>query len=160
MGLEIERKFLIKNEDWRKEAGEGVPYIQGYVFNMDEKILRVRIAGDEGFITIKGLTELSTSIARLEYEYPIPIEDAKEILGKLCSEGKVEKLRYKIPYKGFTWEVDEFLGSNKGLFLAEVELEKENNIVSLPSWIGEEVTSDIRYTNAYLAKSNKIKDKD
>lgn len=154
MALEIERKFLVKNDEWRKEAGEGVSYLQGYVFNVDEKVLRVRIAGHEAFITIKGMTENKASIARLEYEYQIPVSDAKEMMEKLCSEGKIEKVRYKIPYKGFTWEVDEFQGNNKGLILAEVELEKENNFVSLPSWIGEEVTSDIRYTNAFLAKNN------
>jgi len=154
MALEIERKFLIKNDDWRKSAGEGVPYVQGYIFNVDEKVLRIRIAGDEAFVTIKGLTEVKESIARLEYEYSIPMQDAKEMLERLCSEGKVEKLRYKIPYKGFVWEVDEFKGNNQGLIIAEVELEKETNFVSLPSWVGDEVTSDIRYNNSFLAKNN------
>lgn len=146
MGTEIEKKFLVINEDWR-DLAEGKQYCQGYLAAEDGKTVRVRIIGDKGFLTIKGRTIGET---RLEFEYEIPLEDARELLRELCRKPLIEKTRYKIPFKGFIWEVDEFAGENRGLIFAEIELKYEGEIFSQPHWIGKEVTGDSRYYNANL----------
>jgi adenylate cyclase len=147
MGREIERKFLVRGDGWRPGA-RTVFYRQGYLLAEAGRTIRVRVQGDQAFLTIKGRTE---TIARLEYEYPIPVADAHEMLERLCRQPFVEKYRSTIEHAGMTWEVDEFLGENQGLIVAEVELESEDQVVERPEWVGEEVTHDPRYLNANLA---------
>ena len=146
MKVEIERKFLVRGDSWRALA-TGVPFRQGYLQTRPCTV-RVRIEGVRGVLTIKGHRQ---GIARDEYEYPIPFEDAERMLDTLIQTGIVEKNRYTIPYEGFLWEVDEFLGDNAGLVVAEIELEDEAQPFSRPEWVGEEITSDHRYTNAALS---------
>jgi CYTH domain-containing protein len=149
MAIEIERKFLVKSDDWRRDA-VGVAYRQGYLSTERGRTVRVRIGGDKAFITVKGP---AGNAARDEFEYPIPLEDAEQILDRLCHRPLIEKLRYKIPGKGVTWEVDEFQGENAGLIIAEVELQRADQPVKLPAWIGREVTEDSRYANASLVRN-------
>ncbi|MET3137099.1 adenylate cyclase [Undibacterium sp. GrIS 1.2] len=148
MGIEIERKFLVTNTDW-KQQGQGVHLCQGYICSDPGRIVRVRVEGEQAMLTIKGKTE---GISRGEWEYPIPVQEARELLSGLCAQPLIEKYRYRILYQGFTWEVDEFLGDNAGLIVAEVELESESQAFSRPAWLGEEVSHDHRYANANLLK--------
>lgn len=149
MGIEIERKFLVKKELWQAlEKPEGTHYRQGYLMNSDDRVVRVRIAGDQGFLTIKGASE---GISRREYEYEIPKADAVDMLDRFRPEG-TEKIRYCIPEdSGLVWEVDEFLGANEGLIVAEIELVAEEQSFTKPEWIDQEVTYDERYANSNLA---------
>jgi CYTH domain-containing protein len=149
MGKEIEKKFLILNNDWRHLA-TGEPYCQGYLNSEKERTVRVRTIGDRGILTIKGPNLGGT---RLEYEYDIPFDEAREMLHELCRKPLIEKTRYKIPFKGFIWEVDEFKGENSGLIFAEIELQHEGQEFAKPPWIGKEVTDDSRYYNANLVKN-------
>jgi adenylate cyclase len=146
MPIEIERKFLITGDDWRG-LGQGTHYRQGYLSVEPGRSVRVRLAGDGAWLTIKGRTE---GMARAEYEYPIPAAEAAEMLDTLCIQPLIEKVRYRIEHAGHTWEVDEFSGDNAGLVLAEVELAAPDEAVELPAWIGREVTDDARYYNASL----------
>lgn len=146
MPKEIERKFLVTNDSWRHSA-EGVFYRQGYFPTEDKITIRVRTAGNNGYLTIKGAR---TGSVRSEYEYEIPFEEAEEMLKLLCRKPLIEKRRFKLEFEGHVWEIDEFEGENKGLILAEVELASEDESIQLPEWIGEEVTDDYRYYNAYL----------
>ncbi len=150
MGTETERKFLVVSGEWRKNA-KGTLYVQGYISTEKDRTVRVRIAGEEGFITIKGAPDAS-GISRSEFEYKIPKADAQQMLDTLCHGTKVEKTRYKIPFAGLTWEVDEFKGANAGLIVAEVELPSADHPVTLPPWAGAEVSHDGRYANASLSK--------
>lgn len=149
MPLEIERKFLVVGDAWRS-LGEGTLYRQGYLASEPRRTVRVRIAGEQAFLTIKGASE---GISRSEYEYPIPLDHANEMLDHLCDRPLIEKTRHKIPYGGWLWEVDEFWGDNEGLIMAEVELPDDRQEVTLPVWIGEEVSHDPRYYNSSLAKN-------
>ena len=146
MAKEIERKFLVSGEDWRALA-RGTRYRQGYLSTVKERTVRVRTIDDKGFLTVKGI---SVGATRSEYEYEIPAADADEMLNALCEKPIIEKNRYKIPLGGITWEVDEFLGVNDGLIVAEVELQSEDQSFPKPAWIGEDVTDDPRYFNANL----------
>ncbi len=146
MNIEIERKYLLRNEDWRGLA-KGVYYKQAYLNERGGNTVRVRIEGNKAKLTIKGKAK---NISRVEIEYDIPMVDA-EALFSLAKTPCVEKYRHKIPYKGNVWEVDEFLGENKGLVVAEIELKSEEQAFEKPDWIGEEVTHDKRYTNSNLA---------
>ena len=146
MAKEIERKFLVRNESF-KLFSTGVIYRQGYLNRDKERTVRVRVAGENAFITIKGLTD---GIERLEFEYPIPLADANEMLATLCVKPLIEKLRYKIMSDGHLWEVDEFIGDNEGLTVAEVELETPDEPVVIPDWVGQEVTGDLMYFNSNL----------
>ena len=146
MGKEIERKFLVKNDSWRGQV-DGKRYRQGYLSTVKERTVRVRTAGDKGFLTIKGIT---VGASRSEYEYEIPVADANEMLYQLCEQPLIEKIRYRISHTGLVWEVDEFEGENRGLITAEIELKDEHQSVTLPAWIGEEVTGDPQYFNANL----------
>jgi len=148
MIMEIERKFLVKGDSWR-ESAVGLFYRQGYLALSQERVVRVRTTGGRGFLTIKGATK---GISRPEYEYEIPVQDANEMLENLCERPLIEKKRYKIMHKGLIWEIDEFMAENRGLILAEVELSDENQEISAPEWIGEEVSEDSRYYNACLVK--------
>lgn len=147
MAVEIERKFLVKNDQWRGLA-QGHLYRQGYIPTQDYTTVRVRIIGDQSYVTIKGK---NTGMSRLEFEYEIPLADADQMLTNLCSPPLIEKYRYCIEFAGKIWEVDEFLGENQGLTLAEIELSREDESVELPDWVGEEVTGDRRYYNVNLA---------
>ncbi len=148
MPTEIERKFLVKGDEWRTLA-TGTVYRQGYLSTKKGCTVRVRLVGDRGYLTIKGSTK---GISRAEYEYPIPAQDAQEMLDNLCEPPLIEKTRYKIEFAGLTWEVDEFAGENQGLIVAEVELTDENQTIQLPDWIGKEVSDDPRYYNVNLTQ--------
>ena len=148
MAKEIERKFLVKGDEWRS-LGTGILYRQGYIPTSGKQTVRIRIIGDTGYLTIKGAT---VGRSRMEFEYPIPLQDAQEMLDNLCTPPLIEKKRYKIQQGDLVWEVDEFMGENEGLIIAEVELQAENQQIDLPDWIDKEVT-DPKYYNANLAKN-------
>ncbi|MDR6945117.1 CYTH domain-containing protein [Mucilaginibacter pocheonensis] len=149
MGVEIERKFLVDHEKWHQlEKPAGVHYQQGYILNDNNRTVRVRITDTQGYITLKGSG--TSHMSRAEYEYEIPLKDGRELLKEFTKNG-TEKTRYRIPYDGFTWEVDEFLGDNKGLIVAEIELEDEHDEFEKPYWVTKEVTDDARYFNSNLA---------
>ena len=149
MGIEIERKFLLKSDRWRS-LGDRIFYQQGYLLIDKSRTVRIRTIKEKGFVTIKGA---ATGYSRSEFEYEIPIEDAKLILNILCEKPLIEKYRTKIEINEITWEVDEFVGENDGLVIAEVELKDENQIIVLPDWIGEEVSGNPIYNNSYLVKN-------
>jgi len=146
MGIEIERKFLI-DENKLPSLQNGYVIKQGYIQTVDHTTVRVRIRDKEAFLTIKGKSEGAT---RLEFEYPIPLHDANDVINKLCQKSLIDKTRYLVEHEGHTWEVDIFEGNNKGLIIAEIELKSENESFNLPSWVTEEVTNDIRYFNSNL----------
>lgn len=147
MPLEIERKFLIANEGWRAHAGPGIPMRQGYVANTPQASVRVRLEGSEARLNIKSATR---GVSRLEFEYLIPPEEAREMLERLCTRPQVEKTRYPVRHAGHHWEVDVFEGANAGLVVAELELEQPDEPFERPSWVGAEVTDDLRYYNVSL----------
>lgn len=148
MPIEIERKFLVDHAKWKTiQKGEGTLYEQGYMMIEQGKTIRVRLAGEQGFLTIKGKT---TGLSRPEFEYEIPQTEAKELLNHFCLS-KILKRRYEIEHAGHLWEVDEFLGENEGLIVAEIELKDENETFELPTWIAQEVSHDKKYTNASLS---------
>lgn len=149
MAREIERKFLVDPERWRPGPAGGVRMRQGYLSLDPARIVRVRRAGDRGALTIKGKT---VGIARSEYEYPIPAEDADALLDELCHRPLIDKIRYREWWRGHLWEVDVFDGENFGLVVAEVELKSADESVDLPPWAGREVSADPRYTNASLSR--------
>lgn len=146
MGVEIERKFLVLDERWRT-LGVGVSMRQGYLSPHPERVVRVRIEGAAAMLTIKGR---SVGASRGEWEYPIPLADAEQLLASLCEQPLIEKKRYRIEHEGMLWEIDEFFGENVGLVVAEIELEAEDQPFSRPDWLGAEVTDDARYFNANL----------
>ena len=146
MGLEIEKKFLVKGDSWRS-LGKASPYRQGYLSSEKERTVRVRTIEDKAYLTIKGI---SRGAVRSEWEYEIPYEDALTMLEQVCETPLIEKVRHKIEYEGLIWEVDEFSGENEGLIVAEVELQSEEQTFDKPEWIGPDVTEDPRYFNANL----------
>ena len=146
MGVEIERKYLLANVDWRTQ-GTIVKMRQGYISRTSQGNVRVRIADTTGYITIKGSTK---GISRLEYEYEIPLKDAEELLTNLCEKPLIEKNRHLIKQGNQTWEVDEFFGENLGLVVAEIELQSEDEEIDKPDWLGQEVTGIKKYYNASL----------
>lgn len=148
MPQEIERKFLVKDDRYKRE-GQCVSIRQGFLSTEKERVIRVRVSGEKAYLTIKGI---SKGAARAEFEYEIPMQDAHFMLDNLCQKPLIEKTRYKVNYKGFTWEVDEFLGDNAGLVIAEIELPSEDAVFEMPDWLGEEVTGDARYYNANLVE--------
>jgi CYTH domain-containing protein len=149
MSIEIERKFLVKGDQWRK-GGNGELYRQGYLSTEIERTVRIRTIGKSGLLTIKGKTQ---NIQRDEFEYEIPFADAKFMLDLLCKQPLIEKTRYKISQNDLVWEIDEFWGENEGLILAEVELDDANSTIIIPDWIGIEVTENPAYYNANLVKN-------
>ncbi|NJO67802.1 MAG: CYTH domain-containing protein [Rhodospirillales bacterium] len=148
MAVETERKFLVNGDDWRELATPRVMK-QGYLSDDKRLAVRVRIAGDSAYLTVKGA---KSGLSRLEYEYPIPVADADELLDTLCQRPLIEKIRHTLIHQGTEWVVDEFLGENEGLIVAEVELDSEDQQVPLPGWAGQEVTDDTRYLNVNLVK--------
>lgn len=147
MGVEIEKKFLVNHDEWErlvKPSGEF--YRQGYLLTDPNKTIRVRQTTDKGFLTIKGI---SVGATRAEYEYEIPVEEAKELLDQF-SVAELSKIRYKIALDDHIWEVDVFFGKNEGLIVAEIELSTEDENFSIPGWIDREVTGEERYYNSNL----------
>jgi adenylate cyclase len=145
MAVEIERKFLVIGQPWQQTPG--VQYRQGYLNRDKARTVRVRVAGDAAFLTIKGV---SVGATRAEFEYPIPLADAEALLA-LCDGPLIEKTRYLLDHAGTCWELDVFAGDNAGLVVAEVELASEDQAFARPDWLGEEVTLDTRYFNSNLA---------
>ena len=150
MAQEIERKYLLKNMLWKELATNSVHMTQGY-FPASGVTVRVRIAGDRSYLTIKGKSD--EFFARSEFEYPIPQADAKKMLDEFCRDRIVEKIRYFIPAGGgLTWEIDEYLGANAGLYTAEIELPSVDTVYSIPDWIGDDISSYPEYSNGSLSK--------
>ena len=149
--LEIERKFLVKSNDFKEQAFTHNKIAQGYLSSIPERTVRVRIKGEKAFLTIKGIGHQG-GMSRFEWENEIPLDEAIELL-KLCEKGKIEKTRYEVKLGNHIFEVDEFYGENEGLVMAEVELKSETETFEKPEWLGEEVTNDKRYYNAYLSKN-------
>ncbi len=149
MAREIERKFLVAGERWRTQATRGIDYQQGYLSLDAQRSVRVRIARDEARLNIKGKISM---LSRYEFEYPIPIADARELLDRLCIRPIIEKTRYRLTHAGLDWEIDVFRGDNSGLVIAEIELESEAQHFERPEWLGEEVSHDPRYLNINLVK--------
>ena len=153
MSLEIERKFLVRNDDWRREADGGTTILQGYICTSDGRAVRVRQAGERGTICIKispDETRAGVSV-REEYQYEIPPEDCRSLLQSACRGRIIRKVRYRVPRGDLAWEIDVFAGDNAGLVIAEVELDAADREIELPDWVGKEVTSDPRYLNVNLA---------
>lgn len=146
MGVEIERKFLVDNNKL-PHLINGYTIKQGYIQTVNHTTVRIRIRDKEAFLTIKGKNEGAT---RLEFEYPIPLHDANDMLNTLCETSFIDKTRYLVEHEGHTWEVDIFEGNNKGMIVAEIELKSEEEDFSLPGWVTQEVTDDIRYFNSNL----------
>ncbi len=146
MATEIERKYLVVGDEWRA-LGTGSEFRQGYLSTVKERTVRVRVIGSRGFLAVKGITVGAT---RTEFEYEIPVDDAHFMLAELCEQPIIEKNRYVVVWAGLTWEVDEFLGVNAGLIVAEVELEDADQDIDLPPWVSDDVTDDPRYFNSNL----------
>jgi CYTH domain-containing protein len=153
---EIEKKFLVTSADWKRGAA-GQRYRQGYLSIDPKRTVRIRLVGEQGMLTIKGERIGDTAP---EFEYPIPVADARRLLDTLCLRPIIEKTRYTIEHEGHTWEVDEFHGDNEGLVIAEIELEAEGEPFERPEWIGKEVTKEFRYSNSNLVERPYTKWKD
>lgn len=150
MAQEIERKFLVKG-DFKSEVFKSTRITQGYLSSVPERTVRVRVKGEKGFITIKGIGNESGA-SRYEWEKEIPVEEVRELL-KICEPGVIDKTRYLVKNGEFTFEVDEFYGDNDGLTVAEIELPDEQAQFNRPAWLGEEVTGDVRFYNSMLMKN-------
>ena len=150
MAQEIERKFLVTG-DFKSSARKATRITQGYLSSVPERTVRVRVKGEKGFITIKGIGSESGA-SRFEWEKEIPVAEVQELL-KICEPGVIDKTRYLVEAGPHTFEVDEFYGDNEGLTVAEVELASENETFERPAWLGQEVTGDVRYYNSMLMKN-------
>lgn len=148
--VEIERKFLVRSEEFKTQASQKYRIIQGFLNTHPERTVRIRIMGDQAFLTIKGKSS-KNGLTRFEWEKEIPVSEAGELM-KLSEPGIIEKMRYLVEIKEHTFEIDEFFGANQGLIVAEIELHSENDTFENPEWLGEEVTGDVRYYNSQLSK--------
>ncbi len=148
MYTEIERKFLLLHDDWRHEATSCLLH-QGYIYSTTQCLVRIRIADEDAFLTVKGPKD---GIRRVEFEYPIPLKDAEELLEHMARKPTIQKRRHKVHVGEHVWEIDEFLDDNAGLILAEIELKHEDEVFHKPSWVGVEVTDDPRYRHNFLAQ--------
>ncbi len=148
--IEIERKFLVKSTAYQKEATAKERMVQGFLNTHPDRTVRVRIVGEQGFLTIKGRSN-NSGTTRFEWEQGLSRNEAEKLL-TLCEEGIIEKVRYDVPFGGHIFEVDEFSGANKGLVVAEVELKSEAEVFEKPDWLGEEVTGAVEYYNSQLSK--------
>ena len=146
MPTEIERKFLLKNDSWKQQVEKSTVLKQGYLNSHAQRTVRIRIAGNLAFLTIKSKSE---GISRQEFEYEIPVSEAESLL-QICEQPLIEKTRHLVTIQNHTWEIDVFEGENKGLILAEIELNSETEIFEKPDWIGQEVSEDNRYYNSQL----------
>jgi adenylate cyclase len=149
MATETERKFLLRNDSWRADADAGAAIMQGYLANTHDCTVRVRVQGDSAWLTVKGPSE---TISRAEFEYPVPVADATEMLDSLAARPFIEKLRYRVVVAEHCWEIDVFGGDNLGLVVAEIELTSAEETFVRPDWVGREVSDDARYFNAALVK--------
>ncbi|WP_282069652.1 CYTH domain-containing protein [Olleya namhaensis] len=149
--IEIERKFLVQSDVFKDQAFKSTRIVQGFLNTHKKRTVRVRLKGDDGFLTIKGESS-SSGLSRFEWEKSIPKEEAEQLL-QLCEEGVIDKIRYEVQVDGHIFEVDEFFGDNKGLIVAEVELNSETEQFTKPSWLGQEVTGDVRYYNSQLSNN-------
>lgn len=149
MPIEIERKFLLANNNWREAVKTSFRIRQGYMGEVGKASIRIRIQGEQANINVKSAT---LSMRRMEYEYAIPLNEAQEMLEQLCEHPQVNKTRYIVEQGKHKWEIDEFYGENEGLLVAEIELSDEAEVFAKPEWIGEEVTEDPRYYNVNLIK--------
>jgi len=152
MPLEIERKFIVRNDEWRQLEIGSAPIEQGYFARTPHVNARVRIYGENGYITLKSAGGKDT-LSRHEYEYKIPAADAAEMIRQFSIEAPIRKVRYDVPFAGNVWTVDVFEGANAGLVMAEIELESSDQAITLPDWVGDEVTNDPRYENSSLARA-------
>ncbi len=148
--LEVERKFLVKSNAYKNEAKTQTRIVQGFLNTDPERTVRVRIKGNKGFLTVKGKGN-DTGTTRFEWEKEISFSDATDLID-LCEAVILEKIRYEIPVGKHVYEVDEFLGENKGLVVAEVELQHEDEVFDRPAWLGEEVTGEVKYYNSQLSR--------
>ena len=149
--VEIERKFLVKSEGFKNQASKKFRIIQGFLNTHPERTVRIRIRGDQAYLTIKGKSS-KNGLTRFEWEKEIPVVEAEELM-KLCEPGIIEKTRYLVEIEEHTFEIDEFFGENEGLIVAEIELHSENDTFKKPEWLGEEVTGEIRYYNSQLSQN-------
>ena len=149
MAIEIERKFRLQNDSWRAEVRESTLLRLGYLANTGRASVRVRIAGAQGWLSVKAMT---VHIARAEFEYPVPGAVAEQMRGDLCEGPRIEKWRHLVVHDGSDWEIDEFLGENAGLVIAELELTAEDQHFSRPAWLGPEVSGEERYYNFRLSQ--------
>jgi len=149
MATEIERKFLLASDDWRNEVEESIRLVQGYLSRGMQSSVRVRIKGQTAQLNIK---HTGDGISRLEYEYPVPLDDAQEILEQVALRPLIDKTRHHVPRGGHLWEIDEFHGDNAGLIVAEIELSDPNESFERPAWLGQEVSDDARYYNSRLSE--------
>lgn len=149
MGVEVERKFLVANNQWRKRVSRSLNMTQGYLGKAGKASVRVRVAGDQAWLTIKSAAQ---GMTRLEYEYPVPVAEGREMLSRLTRQAIVAKTRYWVQDGQNTWELDVFQGENEGLVIAELELEREDQEFDRPPWLGPEVTHDARYYNSSLSE--------
>ncbi|MCX7085622.1 MAG: CYTH domain-containing protein [Methylococcales bacterium] len=148
MAIEIEHKFLLKDESWREKVKKAIIFKQGYLSSIPTTSIRVRISDEQAWLNIKSAT---IGNKRMEFEYEIPLTDANQIIELLCKKPIIEKTRHYVEHENKTWEIDEFHGENQGLIVAEIELDSETQPFTIPEWIGQEVTQDIRYYNNNLA---------
>ena len=148
MAIEIEHKFLLTDESWREKVKKAIIFKQGYLSSMPTTSIRVRICDEQAWLNIKSAT---IGNKRMEFEYEIPLTDANQIIELLCKKPIIEKTRHYVEHEDNTWEIDEFHGENQGLIVAEIELDSETQPFTIPEWIGQEVTHDVRYYNNYLA---------
>ena len=151
MAIEIERKYLVSNDKFKSLSHKATRITQGYLNSDKARTVRVRVMGEQGFLTIKGLSN-QAGLSRFEWEKEIAISEAEALLS-LCEKGAIDKIRYNIMHENHLFEVDVFFGENEGLIVAEIELQSENESFEKPIWLGEEVTNDIRYYNSYLSKN-------
>lgn len=149
MAIEIERKFLVAGDSWKAAVHSETVLMQGYLANQSHATIRVRVAGEQAYLTIKGPGD---GLSRREYEYPIPLDDGVAMLRELAVSAPIEKTRYKVRAGDHLWDLDVFTGANAGLVLAEVELASEDEAFARPDWLGDEVTGDPRYYNVNLAR--------
>jgi len=149
MPIEIERKFLLVNDNWRKEVSRSYRIRQGYIGEIGKASVRIRVQDEKANINIKSAT---LAMRRMEYEYEIPLDEALQMLDQLCNQPQVDKTRYIVEQGKHKWEIDEFYGDNEGLVVAEIELSDEHEIFEKPEWIGKQVTDDARYYNVNLIK--------
>jgi len=150
MPKEIEKKFLVSDDQWKKYTVSYISIVQGYIAQSENCIVRIRISNDKAWLTVKGK---QVGFTRSEFEYQIPVNDAEELLGELSPRNQIVKTRYFLNCYGVEWTVDVFDGKNSGLLLAEIELESEKSDFILPEWVGKDVSEDFRYTNSYLAQN-------
>ncbi|MFT7120252.1 MAG: adenylate cyclase [Neolewinella sp.] len=146
MPIEIEHKFLLRSDRWRERIVKTIPIQQGYLSSVKERTVRVRLKGEKGILTVKGE---SVGVSRPEFEYEIPVEEARLMMG-LCEQPIIDKTRYEVVHEGHLWEIDVFAGENEGLVVAEIELEAEGEVFARPDWLGEEVSDDPRFFNSSL----------